>query len=63
MPEKQLKASTSHAAEVTTLHVEQGHQLMVQWRISEAQGFGLEETALAEFEIVTEDALQIPTAP
>lgn len=34
--EKQLKGSTSHAVlreVLTTLHVEQGHQLMVQWQM------------------------------
>lgn len=115
--EKQLKGSTSHAVlreVLTTLHVEQGHQLMVQWQMpqlycdivagheqdrwdqgnvlltmvrlsnlacrklgigmnkdqslllfasSEAQNLGLKETALAELEIVIEDALQAPMTP
>lgn len=114
--EKQLKGSTSQAVlreVLTTLHVEQGHQLMIQWQMpqiycdivagheqerwdqgnvllamvrlanlacrklgvgmnkdqsvllfasTEAQTLGLKETALAELEIVIEDALKVPMA-
>lgn len=114
--EKQLKGSTSQAVlreVLTSLHVEQGHQLMIQWQMpqiycdivagheqerwdqgnvllamvrltnlacrklgvgmnkdqsvllfasNEAQTLGLKETALAELEIVIEDALKVPMA-
>ena len=112
--EKQLKGSTSQAVlreVLTTLHAEQGLQLMMQWQMpqiycdivagheqerwdqgnvllamvrlanlacrrlgiglnkdhtvllfasTEAQTLGLKETALAELEIVIEDALKVP---